>query len=124
MKYLLMVAVIVGGLFMFMQNSSAENLMSYEKLQAKINAQESFVLLDVRTLDEYNSGHIPTAVLLPHDEISSKAETLVNDKSKEIVVYCRSGRRSALAAEALTKLGYTNVQDFGGISRWQGALEK
>lgn len=124
MKYLLMVAVVIGGLFMFMQNSRAENLLSYEHLQAKITAQEDFVLLDVRSLDEYNSGHIPTAVLLPHDEINSKAEALLSDKNKEIVVYCRSGRRSAIAAEALGKLGYTNVQDFGGISRWQGALEK
>lgn len=124
MKYLLMVAVVIGGLFMFMQNSRAENLLSYAQLQAKITAQEDFVLLDVRTLDEYNSGHIPTAVLLPHDEINSKAEALVSDKNKEIVVYCRSGRRSAIAAEALVKVGYTNVQDFGGISRWQGALEK
>lgn len=124
MKYLLMVAVVIGGLFMFMQNSRAENLLSYEQLQAKITAQEDFVLLDVRSLDEYNSGHIPTAVLLPHDEINSKAEALLSDKNKEIVVYCRSGRRSAIAAEALGKLGYTNVQDFGGISRWQGALEK
>lgn len=124
MKYLLMVAVVIGGLFMFMQNSRAENLLSYEQLQAKITAQEDFVLLDVRSLDEYNSGHIPTAVLLPHDEINSKAEALLSDKNKEIVVYCRSGRRSAIAAEALGKLGYTNVQDFGGISRWQGTLEK
>lgn len=124
MKYLLMVAVIVGGLFMFMHNGSAQNLMSYEELQAKINAQEDFVLLDVRTLDEYNNGHIPTAVLLPHDEINSKAEAMLKDKNKEIVVYCRSGRRSAIAAESLTKLGYTDVKDFGGISRWQGALEK
>lgn len=124
MKYLLMVAVVIGGLFMFMQNSRAENLLSYEQLQAKITAQEDFVLLDVRSLDEYNSGHIPTAVLLSHDEINSKAEALVSDKNKEIVVYCRSGRRSAIAAEALAKLGYTNVQDFGGISRWQGSLEK
>ena len=124
MKYILMLAIVIGGLFMFMQNGSANQKMSYEELQNKLNAKENFVLLDVRTQEEFDAGHIPTAILLPYDEINLKAATVLPDKEKEIVLYCRSGRRSAIAKKALVKLGYKDVKDFGGISRWQGELVK
>lgn len=124
MKYLLLAVVVLGSIFMFMHNSNAKNLVTYTDLQQKIADKEDIVLLDVRTAEEFNSGHIPTAVLLPYDQIEDKSEKLLNDKNKEIIVYCRSGRRSAIALDMLVKLGYTNVKDFGGISRWQGQLEK
>ena len=124
MKYILMLAIVIGGLFMFMQNGSANQKMSYEELQNKLNAKENFVFLDVRTQEEFDAGHIPTAILLPYDEINLKAATVLPDKEKEIVLYCRSGRRSAIAKKALVELGYKDVKDFGGISRWQGELVK
>ena len=124
MKYILMLAIVIGGLFMFMQNGSANQKMSYEELQNKLNAKENFVLLDVRTQEEFDAGHIPTAILLPYDEINLKAATVLPDKEKEFVLYCRSGRRSAIAKKALVELGYKDVKDFGGISRWQGELVK
>ena len=124
MKYILMLAIVIGGLFMFMQNSNANQTMTYQELQNKLNAKENFVLLDVRTQEEFNAGHIPTAILLPYDEINLKAATVLPDKEKEIVLYCRSGRRSAIAKKALVELGYKDVKDFGGISRWQGELVK
>ena len=124
MKYILMLAIVIGGLFMFMQNGNANQTMTYQELQNKLNAKETFVLLDVRTQEEFNAGHIPTAILLPYDEINLKAATVLPDKEKEIVVYCRSGRRSAIAKKALVELGYKDVKDFGGISRWQGELVK
>lgn len=124
MKYILMLAIVIGGLFMFMQNGNANQTMTYQELQNKLNAKENFVLLDVRTQEEFNAGHIPTAILLPYDEINLKAATVLPDKEKEIVVYCRSGRRSAIAKKALVELGYKDVKDFGGISRWQGELVK
>ena len=124
MKYILMLAIVIGGLFMFMQNSNANQTMTYQELQNKLNAKETFVLLDVRTQEEFDAGHIPTAILLPYDEINLKAATVLPDKEKEIVVYCRSGRRSAIAKKALVELGYKDVKDFGGISRWQGELVK
>ena len=124
MKYILMLAIVIGGLFMFMQNGSANQKMSYEELQNKLNAKENFVLLDVRTQEEFDAGHIPTAVLLPYDEINVKAATVLPDKEKEIVLYCRSGRRSAIAKKALVELGYKDVEDFGGINRWKGELVK
>ena len=124
MKYILMLAIVIGGLFMFMQNGSANQKMSYEELQNKLNAKENFVFLDVRTQEEFDAGHIPTAILLPYDEINLKAATVLPDKEKEIVLYCRSGRRSAIAKKALVELGYKDVKDFGGISRWKGELVK
>ena len=124
MKYILMLAIVIGGLFMFTQNSNANQTMTYQELQNKLNAKENFVLLDVRTQEEFDAGHIPTAILLPYDEINLKAATVLPDKEKEIVLYCRSGRRSAIAKKALVELGYKDVKDFGGISRWQGELVK
>ena len=124
MKYILMLAIVIGGLFLFMQNGNANQTMTYQELQNKLNAKENFVLLDVRTQEEFDAGHIPTAILLPYDEINLKAATVLPDKEKEIVLYCRSGRRSAIAKKALVELGYKDVKDFGGISRWQGELVK
>ena len=124
MKYILMIALVIGGLFMFMQNGNANQTMKYEELQNKLNAQENFVLLDVRTQEEFDAGHIASAILLPYDEINLKAATVLPEKEKEIVLYCRSGRRSAIAKKALVELGYKDVEDFGGINRWKGELVK
>jgi phage shock protein E len=83
---------------------------------------EPYLLLDVRTPEEYASGHILTAVNIPNTEIAQKLPTA--DTSALIIVYCASGRRSAAAAKVLTDLGYKRVVDFGGVSRWKGALVK
>lgn len=124
MKYVLLAVLVIGGLFMFMQRGGANEVMSYEELKNKLDSKAHFVLVDVRTKEEFDAGHIPTAILLPYDEIDAKAMTVLPDKEKEIVVYCRSGRRSAIAKKALLALRYTNVADFGGINRWQGELVK
>lgn len=76
------------------------------------------IILDVRTTEEYEEGHIEGAILIPDNEISAKAEELLADKNATILVYCRSGRRSALAAQDLSDLGYTKIYDFGGIIDW------
>lgn len=77
------------------------------------------VILDVRTQSEYNQGHIPKAILIPHTEIKEKAEAAIPDKDTLILVYCRSGNRSKTASEYLLELGYTNIKEFGGINDWQ-----
>ena len=78
------------------------------------------LLLDVRTEEEYSAGHIPGAILMPYDEIEARfAEP---DKGRPIVVYCRSGRRSAIAKETLVGMGYANVSDFGAYTNWTGKL--
>lgn len=88
--------------------------------QAKeiMDTQKDYIILDTRTQEEYDEGHIPGAILIPYDEILEKAEGVLTDKDQLILVYCRSGRRSKLAAEDLVKLGYTNIKEFGGIIDW------
>lgn len=76
------------------------------------------IILDVRTQEEFDQGHIKDAVLLPDYEIGAKAATVLPDKDAKILVYCRSGNRSASAAKELIKMGYTDVMDFGGIIDW------
>ena len=95
-------------------------------LEAKeiMDSEKDFLVLDVREKDEYESGHIPGAVLIPYTEIENKAEEIITDKNKQILVYCRSGRRSKIASESLAKLGYTYVKEFGGIIDWQWETEK
>lgn len=76
------------------------------------------IILDVRTQEEFNQGHIKDATLLPVDDIGAKAATILPDKDAKILVYCRSGNRSATAAKELIAMGYTDVLDFGGINAW------
>ena len=90
----------------------------------KVMDSEEVIVLDVRTQAEYDDGHIENAVLLPVDEISAKAEDVLKDKNAKILVYCRSGNRSATAARTLINMGYTNVYDFGGIIDWPYEIVK
>ena len=101
----------------------------YEQITAEeakkiMDSGEEHIILDTREQDEFDEGHIPGAILIPYTEIENKAEAMLPDKDKLIVVYCRSGRRSKIAAESLAKLGYTNVKEFGGIIDWPYEIEK
>ncbi len=102
--------------------------IAYAELSRLLAAPKNDVLLvDVRTPEEFRQGRIGGAVLFPYDEIERrKAEfaALAGRADRPIVVYCRSGRRSAVAARTLADLGYTNVADFGGIGTWKGGLER
>ena len=83
-----------------------------------MDTQEGYVILDTRTEEEYETGHIPGAIVISHEQIKEQAEQVLTDKDQLILVYCRSGRRSKLAAQDLVDLGYTNVKEFGGIIDW------
>lgn len=76
------------------------------------------MLVDVREQSEYDEGHISGAVLLPLGQIESRAAEMLVDKKAKIIVYCRSGRRSAEAAKKLADMGYSNIFDMGGIQDW------
>ena len=89
-----------------------------------MDTEEGYVILDVRTQEEYDEGHVPGAVLIPNTEIETRAEEELPDKEQLILVYCRSGRRSKLAAQILADLGYTNVKEFGGILDWPYEVTK
>ena len=94
-----------------------------EEAKQIMDSEEGYIILDVRTQEEYDEGHIPGAILIPHTEIEARAEEVLTDKDQLILVYCRSGRRSKLAAEALVELGYTNIKEFGGIIDWPYEVE-
>ena len=94
-----------------------------EEAKQIMDAEEGYIILDVRTQEEYDQGHIPGAIVISHEEIAEKAEEVLTDKDQLILVYCRSGRRSKIAAEALVELGYTNIKEFGGIIDWPYAVE-
>ena len=95
-----------------------------EEAKRIMDSEEGYIILDVRTQEEYDQGHIPGAIVISHEEIAEKAEDVLTDKDQLILVYCRSGRRSKIAAEALAELGYTNIKEFGGILDWPYEVEK
>ena len=105
-----------------------EKKAEYKKItsdEAKnIMLTEKPIVVDVRSLEEYNEGHIPNAISIPLETIENEAETKLKNKDDLILVYCRSGRRSREAALRLIEKGYTNVIDFGGIQDWNGEVVK
>ena len=94
-----------------------------EEAKQIMDTEEGYIILDVRTQEEYDQGHIPGAIVISYEEITEKAEEVLTDKDQLILVYCRSGRRSKIAAEALAELGYTNIKEFGGIIDWPYEVE-
>jgi len=93
--------------------------ISAAEAKALMDSEKDYVIIDARTQEEYDAGHIPGAVLIPEYEIADRAESELPDKNQLILVYCRSGRRSKIASQALVDLGYTNVKEFGGIIDWE-----
>ena len=87
--------------------------------KALMDSESGYVIIDARTQEEYDQGHIPGAIMIPEYEIADRAEKEIPDKDQLILVYCRSGRRSKIAAEELVKLGYNNIKEFGGIIDWE-----
>ena len=106
-----------GGSATYEQISGAE-------AKALMDSESGYIIIDARTQEEYDQGHIPGAILIPEYEIADRAEKELPDKDQLILVYCRSGRRSKIAAEELVKLGYTNVKEFGGIIDWEYEIVK
>jgi len=97
---------------------SSPQKISAVQAKAIMDEGKPYTLLDVRTEDEYKEGHIRGAVLIPVDELQTHAEKELPDKNAFILVYCRSGARSARAAKTLAGMGYTGIHDFGGIIDW------
>ena len=106
-----------GGSATYEQISGAE-------AKALMDSESGYIIIDARTQEEYDQGHILGAILIPEYEIADRAENELPDKDQLILVYCRSGRRSKIAAEEMVKLGYTNVKEFGGIIDWEYEIVK
>ena len=101
---------------------------AYHKISAEeayeMMASQEVVVVDVRTREEYDGGHIENAVLVPNESIGSEMPETLPDKEATLLIYCRSGRRSKDAAQKLLALGYQSVYDFGGVIDWPYELVK
>ena len=124
---MLMISLCLFGICGCNGEKPKENIIetknSYEQItanQAKelMEKETGYIIIDARTQEEFDEGHIEGAILIPEYEISQIAEKELPDKDRLILVYCRSGRRSKIASQALVDLGYTNVKEFGGIIDW------
>lgn len=109
------------------RSNTASNSNTYQQITAEeaakmMQSETDYIVLDVRTEQEYESGHIPGAVNIPNETIASGAIQQLPDKEQLILVYCRSGNRSKQASEKLVNLGYTNIVEFGGINDWSGEV--
>lgn len=120
---LVLAVIVVTSAAYLSANAFLAGKSSYRQVDAKtaktIMAKNTdYVILDVRTQEEYNEKHIPGAVLIPDYEIFERAEQELPNKARLVLVYCRSGNRSKKASQILADLGYTNVVEFGGIKDW------
>ena len=94
--------------------------VSPEEAAAMMEEETDYIILDVRTQEEYETAHIPGAICIPNETIGTEDIPELPDKDQLILVYCRSGNRSKQASEKLAKQGYTNIVEFGGINSWTG----
>jgi len=104
------------------QTAKAEYIKLTPQQAQEMMETNDVIILDVRTQTEFDTGHLPDAILLPDYEVSEKAEAVIPDKSSIIIVYCRSGRRSETASRTLIRMGYAQVYDIGGIQSWTGEI--
>ena len=98
--------------------------VSMDEITTIMQENTNYIILDVRTTEEYDEGHIPNAICIPNETIDETVTTKLPNKDQLILIYCRSGNRSKQAALKLQQLGYTNLVEFGGIIDWDGEIEK
>ena len=124
------ILIILGAIFIFIPKDKEVTVelntryVSMDEITEIMEQNEGYVILDVRTHEEYNEGHIPNAICIPNETIDESVINELPDKSQLILIYCRSGNRSKQATQKLEKLGYTNLIEFGGIIDWKGEIEK
>ena len=102
---------------------AAYQQISQEEAAEMMEKDDGHIILDVRRQDEYASGHIPGAICIPNETITTEMLPQLPDPEQVILVYCRSGNRSKQASDKLAEAGYKNVYEFGGIIDWTGETE-
>ena len=130
--YIVLIIIILVGGAMFIFNKKDKNVenevaiknVSMDEIVQIMNENEDYIILDIRTFEEYNEGHIPNAICIPNETIGEDTISKLPNKEQLILIYCRSGNRSKQAAKKLEKLGYTNLVEFGGIIDWKGEIVK
>lgn len=126
--FIALLCMIAGGCTSQQKTEGEETMISYEQItqeEAKnlMDSESDYIILDVRTEEEYAGGHIKNAICIPNETIADSEPEDLPDKEQLILVYCRSGNRSKQAAEKLASLGYRNVKEFGGVITWEYGLE-
>lgn len=126
---LIILVVIIGGVIMLNRNTEKKSTnqiqyVSMDEITTIIQENTNYIILDARTIEEYNQGHIPNAICIPNETIDETVTTKLPNKDQLILIYCRSGNRSKQAALKLQQLGYTNLIEFGGIIDWDGPIEQ
>ena len=97
--------------------------ISMEEAEDMMRRNDNHIIVDVRTVEEYEEGHIPGAICIPVETIGKEKPEKLWDLDRIILIYCRSGNHSKQAAQKLLEIGYTNIYEFGGIIDWKGEIE-
>ena len=117
---ILMALLLLSGCAAQVQKEQSYRQINMDEAIAMMEAENDYIILDVRTPEEFSEKHIPGAINVANETIGSEEIPELPDKDQLILVYCRSGNRSKQASEKLVKLGYTNIVEFGGINSWPG----
>ena len=112
--------LILAGCSVPMEQEASYRQISMDEAITMMETERNYIILDVRTPEEFAEKHIPHAINIPNEAIGTAEIRELPDKEQLILVYCRSGNRSKQASEKLVKLGYTNIVEFGGINDWPG----
>ena len=104
------------------ERTGSFTMISQEEAMEMMERDDGHVIVDVRRQDEYDAGHIPGAILIPNESITTEPPEELPDPDQIILIYCRSGNRSKQAAQKLADMGYTAVYEFGGIIDWTGEI--
>ena len=119
---ILMALLLLSGCAAQAQKEQSYRQINMDEAIAMMEAESDYIILDVRTPEEFSEKHIPGAINIANETIGSEEIPELPDKDQLILVYCRSGNRSKQASEKLVALGYTNIIEFGGINDWPGKV--
>ena len=117
---IIMALLLLSGCAAQVQKVPSYRQINMDEAIAMMEAESDYIILDVRTPEEFGEKHIPGAINVANETIGSEEIPELPDKAQLILVYCRSGNRSKQASEKLVALGYTNIVEFGGINDWPG----
>ena len=121
--FIVLLCLLIGISCSASQKATSFTRISMEEAKSMMELDDGHVIVDVRTAEEYTSGHIPGAICIPNETIYKDRPSALPDLDQVILVYCRSGNRSKRSARMLYEMGYTNVYEFGGIIDWDGEIE-
>lgn len=104
------------------EHEAAYTQITQEEVKRIMEEESGYLIIDVRTEEEFQEGHLPGAVNIPNETIGDSRPSILTDTKQKLLIYCRSGNRSRQAAQKLADMGYRNVYEFGGISTWDGEI--